>query len=156
MLRVIGGLFLVYQLASRAANSLLSQLEYSFLPIQRGDFRVGVDGVKVVGKLRVRMHVLNNSAVHLTAQELRVRLSQQGQALGAILTRNPIQLEAGQEKVLSFEVVITATDALDRLEQILSSGLSTALSPITIKGSLVFAGGRSLPINTQLQFFSVG
>lgn len=156
MLRVIGGLFLVYQLASRAANSFLSQIEYSFLPIQRQDFRVGVDGVKVVGKLRVRMRVLNKSAVNLTAQELRVRLSQQNQPLGAILTRNPIQLAAGQEKALSFEVTLTATDALDRLEQILASGLSTALSPIDIKGTLVFTSGQSLTINTQLQFFSVG
>lgn len=156
MLRVIGGLFLVYQLASRAANTFLSQIDYRFLPIQRKDFRVGVEAGKVVGILRVRMMVKNNSQVNLTAKELRAILSQEQQALGSILTRNPVQLGAGQEKVLGFDVTLTATDALNRLKQILDSGLSSAITPIAVKGTLVFTNGQSLTINTQIQFFSVG
>lgn len=155
MLRVIGGLFLLYQLASRAANTFFSQIEYSFLPIQRGDFWIGLEGTRVVGKLRIRMKVENQSQVGLTAQQLRATLSQQNQLLGNILTSNTVQLPAKQEKTLSFDVTIPATDALERFEQILNSGITSAIAPIHVKGTLVFSNGKSLTINKQIHFFSV-
>lgn len=154
-LKIIGGLFLLYQVAGQAATALFSQIKYSFLPIQRGDFRVAIEGVKVVGKLRVKMKVFNKSQVTLTASQLRATLTQQNQILGHIITQNAVQLPAGQEKVLSFDVTIPAAEALERIQEVLNSGLTSAISPIQVKGSLVFSNGKSLTINKQIQFFSV-
>lgn len=155
MLKFIGGLFLLYQVVGQAATALFSQIEYSFLPLQRGDFRVAIEGAKVVGKLRVKMKVFNKSQVPLTASQLRATLTQQQQTLGHIITQNAVQLPAGQEKVLSFDVTIPAAEALERIQEVLNSGLTSAISPIQVKGGLVFSNGKSLTINKQIQFFSV-
>ncbi len=146
---------MLYQVVGQAATALFSQIEYGFLPIQRGDFRVAIEGVKVVGKLRVKMKVFNKSQVPLTANQLRATLSQQQQTLGHIITQNAVQLPAGQEKVLSFDVTIPAAEALERIQEVLNSGLTAAISPIQVKGGLVFSNGKSLTINKQIQFFSV-
>lgn len=155
MLRLIGGLFLLYTMASQAANSLLSAIDYDFKPINRSDFRIGIDQGRVVGKLRLHLIVKNKGSVSLTAERLSLQISQQGTLLGTVITTNPISLPAQSEKDLSFDLQIPAGQFLNRLEAIFNGSISQAIAPLHIKGNLTLNGGQVIPINRQVKFFAV-
>lgn len=155
MLRIIGGLFVLYQLASRAANSLLSQIEYSFKPIQKRDLSIVIEDSKLIGKLRIHLVVQNKGGVNLTAESLQLQISQQSSLLGQVLTTNPVQIPAKVEKELSFDLNVPAGEFLDRLDTILKQGITSAVAPLDIKGILTLNGGQQIPINRQIKFFAV-
>ncbi len=153
-LQIIGGLAIGQYLLGNAANAISRNISYSILPMRIGDFSIKVvDGV-VLGILRLRLQVKNETGVNLTAQSFSAIVSQQGVKLGDVLTANRVELVHGEEKELGVNVNIGATTFLSQIQKYFSGEMSF-VAPLDIRGKLTFTNGQSIIINRQLQFFAL-
>lgn len=155
LLKIIGSLAVLYLAATQTASSLFSNIDYTLQPINRKDFGISIVDGLITGRIKVRLVVTNNGNIPLTANQLIARLSQSGQVLGSIITTNPVELPAKSEKQLSFDVKIPAGKFLDRLQSIFEGGVSEAIAPVDVNGSIQFSTGQTLTINRQIKFLTV-
>lgn len=156
LLKIAGGIGIGYLLLGRAAGALFNRIEYNFAGFRRGDFRIRIREGMLVGMLRIRYRIKQSSGLNLFAEGLRLALYQQDQYLGQVRLDERVSLPNGEEVEIPFDLVIPASDLLNRLEKLFTDTSSSWYAPIQIEGRLVLSDGRILPIKSSLNFVSLG
>jgi len=137
MLKVLGGIFLLYKLTSTFGSALLAQFPYKFK-------RLGFSSINLYNTtLEVAIEIENKTNQPVTIQgfEGSLKFSQMG--LGGIKRNADILLPPGKKVTASFDVVITNTDFLQEL----SAQILQPVKPVfRLDGHLIIAG-KKLPVS---------
>jgi len=154
ILKVVTGLGVLFYLGRQAANTISSQVRYTFDALRRTDISFRLERGVFVGRLRVRMFITQETGATISARALRLELSQQGQSIGQVRVNTSVVLPSGVETPVEFDFIIPATEFLDRLQRILDSPDGQWYAPIQMKGWVTLSNGWELPIRHTYKLFS--
>ncbi len=92
-------------------------------------------------------------SLNLSAQQLRLSLSQQGNYLGQVVVNELIALPNNTTVEIPFDVIVPAGEFLNRIQSILD-GTGQWYAPIDINGSIELTNGFVAPIRSSVKFFT--
>jgi len=157
ILKIAGLLYTVWKLyGDQVTSAVFDRIEYKFSPIRRKHVRPDVtdDGTLLL-LLRVELQLRQTFGANLSALQLTLDLSQQGQHLGKITVNDPVVLPNATTVPIPVDVIVPAGGFLDRLMSILKDPVNRLLAPLDIQGTLTLSNGIEVPVFTSLDLNSL-
>jgi hypothetical protein len=156
LLKIAGLLGLMWKLyGDQMTSAVFDRVEYKFSTIRSQHIRQNEQSGEFYGLLRIELLLKQSFGLNLSAQQLTLQLSQQGQNLGKVTVNEPVLLPNATTVPIPVDVIVPAGGFLTRLEDIIKDPEARWQAPIDIQGSLMLSNGIEVPVFASLDFMNL-